>query len=100
MSRKILSANYTDFAMLFYLNRNLLVELMKIKIEIYSILQILTSMRIFCLFLCPVQNDCRLQTLSKIQDGCQDGRQDGRQEGRQNEALGQYFEMGTYKFVY
>ena len=47
MSRKILSANYTDFAMLFYLNRNLLVELMKIKIEIYSILQILTSMRIF-----------------------------------------------------
>ena len=31
----------------------------------------------------------------KIQDGRQDGCQDGRQEGRQNEALGQYFEMGT-----
>ena len=30
----------------------------------------------------------------------QDGPQDGRQECRQNEALGQYFEMGTYIFVY
>ena len=29
----------------------------------------------------------------------QDGRQDGRQERRENEVLGQYFEMGTYKFV-
>ena len=36
--------------------------------------------------------NCKLE----IQDGCQDGRQGG----RQNEALGQYFEMGTYKFVY
>ena len=30
----------------------------------------------------------------------QDGGQDGRHNGRQNEANGQYFEMGTYKFAY
>ena len=47
MLSKILSANYTDFAVLFYLNRNLLVEFIKIKIVIYSILHILTSMRGF-----------------------------------------------------
>ena len=47
MLSKILSASHTDFPMLFYLNRNLLVEFTKIKIVIYSILQILTSMRGF-----------------------------------------------------
>ena len=32
----------------------------------------------------------------RLSSEIQGGRQDGRQESRQNEALGQYFEMGTY----
>ena len=74
---------------------------MKITIEIYLIMQILTSMRVFfASFYAQFKMIVDYRPCQKIQDGCQDGRQDGRQEGRQNEALGQYFEMGTYKFVY
>ena len=93
---KILSVNYTDFVIIFQLKCIQLVKVMKIKLSMYSLWQKYTEMRVICLLMSSSKVIVNYRLSSEIQDG----RQDGRHEVRQNEALGQYFEMGTYKFVY